>query len=132
MERNPMLFTPPSWLHISADSYRRLLNRTAVTVTKRAKKRGATYRVREAMEAIDEAYHRCNGTDPIDGLPLDGRHLKGIRSPTVYPTDNDKIASFQIMSVQTKESKGSMNLEDFIDHCRAVAAKADASSTVWP
>lgn len=127
MERNPILVTPPSWLHIDAESYKRLLNRTAVTITKRAKKRGGTYRVKEAMEAIDEAFHRCNGTDPIDGLPLEGLDPKGIRSPTVCPVDNDNIAYFQIMSVQTKESKGSMDLEDFIEHCRAVVAKADAS-----
>ena len=47
MERNPLSVTPPSWLNIDPDSYKRLLNRTAVTITKRARKRGATYQVRE-------------------------------------------------------------------------------------
>ena len=46
MERNPLSVTPPSWLDIDPDSYKRLLNRTAVTITKRARKRGATYQVR--------------------------------------------------------------------------------------
>jgi len=121
---------PPSWLAMDTDSYKRLLNRTAVTITKRAKKQGATYQVREAMEAIHAAFHRCDGTDPYDGLPLDGRHLDGNRWPTVCPVDNDNNANFEILSLQTKESKGSMNVEDFIAHCRAVVAHADATSTI--
>ena len=121
---------PPSWLAIDTDSYKRLLNRTAVTITKRAKKQGATYQVREAMEAIHAAFHRCDGTDPYDGLPLDGRYLDGNRCPTVCPIDNDNNAHFEILSLQTKESKGSMNVEDFIAHCRAVVAHADATSTI--
>ena len=48
MERNPFSVTPPSWLDIDLDSYKRLLNRPAVTITKRARKRGAMYQVREA------------------------------------------------------------------------------------
>ena len=124
-----MNVAPPSWLEIDTNSYKRLLNRTAVTITKRAKKQGATYQVREAMEAIHAAFHRCDGTDPYDGLPLDGRHRAGNRCPTVCPIDNDNIADFEILSLQTKESKGSMNVEDFIAHCRAVVAHADATST---
>ena len=68
MERNPLSVTPPSWLDIDPDSYKRLLNRTAVTITKRARKRGATYQVREAIDAIHAAFQRCDGTDPYDGL----------------------------------------------------------------
>ena len=71
MERNPLSVTPPSWLDIDADSYKRLLNRTAVTITKRARKRGATYQVKEAIDAIHAAFQRCDGTDPYDGQPLD-------------------------------------------------------------
>ena len=129
MGSSPMTVAPPSWLEMDTDSYKRLLNRTAVTITKRAKKRGATYQVKEAMEAIHAAFHRCDGTDPYDGLPLDGRHLDGSRCPTVCPIDNDSIANFEILSLQTKESKGSMNVEDFIAHCRAVVAHAHATST---
>ena len=125
-----MNLTPPRWLEMDPDSYKRLLNRTAVTNTKRAKKRGATYQVREAMEAIHAAFHRCDGTDPYDGLPLDGRHRDGNRCPMVCPIDNDNVADFEILSLQTKESKGSMNVEDFIAHCRAVVAHADATSTI--
>ena len=58
MERNPLSVKPPSWLDIDPDSYKRLLNRTAVTITKRARKRGATYQVREAIDAIHAAFQR--------------------------------------------------------------------------
>ena len=38
MGRNPLSVTPPSWLDIDADSYKRLLNLTAVTIINRARK----------------------------------------------------------------------------------------------
>ena len=64
MERNPLSVTPPSWLDIDPDSYKRLLNRTAVMITKRARKRGATYQVREAIDAIHAVFQRCDGRIP--------------------------------------------------------------------
>ena len=124
-----MRIVPPSWLEIDVKSYKRLLNRTAVTITRRAKKQGATYQVKEAMEAIHAAFHRCNGNDPYDGLPLDGRCRDGSRCPSVCPVDSTTIASFEILSLQTKESKGAMKAKEFIAHCRAVVAHADASPT---
>ena len=120
---------PPTWMTINTESYKRLLNRTAVSNTKRAKKHGATYQVKEAMEAIHAAFHRCDGTDPFDGLPLDGRQLSGRRCPTVCPIDNPCIANFVVLSLQTKEAKGAMNAEEFIAHCRTVVAHADATKT---
>ena len=48
MERNPLSVTPPQLAGHRPDSYKRLLNRTAVPITKRARKRGATYQVKEA------------------------------------------------------------------------------------
>ena len=128
MERNPLSVTPPSWLDIDPDSYKRLLNRTAVTITKRARKRGATYQVRKAIDAIHAAFQRCDGTDPYDGLPLDNRLHDGSRSPTVSPVSSSTTATFEILSLQTKEAKGERNGEEFIAHCRAVVANADASS----
>ena len=132
MERNPLSVTPPtppSLLDIDPDSYKRLLNRTAVTITKRARKRGATYQVREAIDAIDAAFQRCDGTDPYDGLPLNNRiHDRG-RSPTVSPVSSSSAATFEILSLQTKEAKGERNAEEFIAHCRAVVAHADTTST---
>ena len=124
-----MTVSPPTWLNIDADTYKRLLNRTAVAITKRAKKRGATYQVKEAIDAIHAAFHRCNGRDPYDGLPLDGERLESSRCPTVCPVGNETIAQFEILSHQTKEAKGTMNAEEFITHCRAVVAHAETTST---
>ena len=132
MGRNPLSATPPSWLDIDADSYKRLLNRTAVTITKHARKRGATYQVKEAIDAIHAAFQRCDGTDPYDGLPLDDRLHDGQRSPTVSPVSSTTTASLEILSRQTKEAKGERNAEEFIAHCRAVVAHADSASTVRP
>ena len=39
-------------------------------------------------------------------------------------------ATFEILSLQTKEAKGGRNAEEFIAYCRAVVAHADESSTV--
>ena len=75
MGRNPLTVTPSSWLDIDTDIYKRRLNRTAVTITKRPKKQGATYQVKEATDAIHGAFHRCDGTDPYDGLSLNSRLL---------------------------------------------------------
>ena len=129
MGRNPLSVTPPSWLDIDADSYKRLLNRTAVTITKRARKRGATHQVKEAIDAIHAAFHRSDGTDPYDGLPLDNHLHDGGRSPTVSPVSRSTTATFEILSLQTKQAKGEKNAEEFIAHCRAVVAHTDASST---
>ena len=123
-----MAVTPPSWLDIDADTYKRLLNRTAVTITKRAKKRGATYQVKQAIAAIDAAFHRCNGTDPYDGLPLDSRLVDDKRSPTVSPVSTITTADFEILSLQTKEAKGERNAEEFIAHCRAVVAHTNTTT----
>lgn len=128
MGSNPMSVKPPSWLDIDTDTYKRLLNRSAVTITKRAKKRGATYQVKDAIDAIHAAFHRCDGTDPYDGLPLDGRILDGSRSPTVSPAIGSTSATFEILSLQTKEAKGERNVDEFIAHCRAVVAHADTTS----
>ena len=44
---------------------------------------------------------------------------------------SSSAATFEILSLQTKEAKGERNAEEFITHCRAVVAHADASSTLW-
>ena len=107
----------------------RLINRTAVTITKRAKKQGATYQVKEAIDAIHTAFPRCDVTDPYDGLPMASRLLAGSRSPTVSEVSSTTTATFEILSLQTKEAKGERNAEEFIAHCRAVVAHADTTST---
>ena len=124
-----MSLTPPPWLDIDTDTYKRLLNRTAVTITKRAKKRGATYQVKEAIDAIHAAFHRCDGTDPFDGLPLDGRLLAGSRYPTISSVGHSNTANFEVLSVETQAAKGEKNAKEFIAHCRAVVAHADKTAT---
>ena len=84
---------------------------------------------REAIDAIHAAFQRCDGTDPFDGLPLDNRLHDGSRSPTVSPVSSSSAATFEILSLQTKEAKGERNAEEFIAHCRAVVAHADDPST---
>ena len=140
-----MNFIPPPWLGLDAQTYKRLLNRSAVTVTKRARKRGGTYQVKEAMDAIHAAFHRCNGTDPYDGLPLDPQQLETVqqqeskpgltaetlpcsRCPTISPVNGETMAHFEILSLQTKTSKGSMTAEEYITHCRAVVVHADTTT----
>jgi len=106
-----------------------MLNRTAVTITKRAKKRGATYQVKEAIDAIHAAFHRCDGMDPYDGLPLESRLLAGNRCPSVSTLDNSNTTNFEVLSVETQAAKGERTTEDFIAHCRAVVTHADRTAT---
>ena len=140
-----MNIIPPPWLGLDVQTYKRLVNRTAVTVTKRARKRGGTYQVKEAMDAIHAAFHRCDGTDPFDGLLLDAQQLETgqhtelrprriaetipcSRCPTISPVNGETMANFEILSLQTKTSKGSMNGEEYIAHCRAVVVHADTTT----
>ena len=44
-------------------------------VTRRDKKRGGEYSVKEAIEAIDQAFHRCTGFDPYDGSKINPKLL---------------------------------------------------------
>ena len=60
-------FDPPSWLAVPADLYKRALNRQAVSISKRLRKRGAAVPVKAVMDAIHAAYHRCDGLDPTAG-----------------------------------------------------------------
>ena len=132
MGRNPLTVTPPSWLSNYTHTYKRLLNRTAVTNTKRAKKQGDTYQMKEAIDAIHATFQRKDCTDPYDGLPLDSLILAGSRSPTVSEVSCTTTDTFEILSLQTKEAKGERNTEEFIAHCPAVVAHDDTTSTTRP
>ena len=137
-----MTYAPPTWLVMDIARYRRMLNRQAVAITKRDKKRGGTYQVKEAMDAIHAAFHCSDGSDPYDGMPLDGglfnsdgngvsndgRHqvtTGSSRLPTVAHRHRAPIAEFEIVSWQTNTAMGDLNPEEYIAHCRAVAAHAD-------
>ena len=91
------------------------------------------YQLKDAIDSIHAAFHSCDGSDPFDGLPLDGKLLTSGQShdhrcPTVCPVSNDTIADFEILSLQTKNAKGTMSAETFIAHCRAVVAHVDTTS----
>ena len=64
-------WSAPSWVGVSDGKYSELIQRKAVAVTRRDKRRGGQYTVKQAIEAINEAFHRCNGSDPYDGAKLD-------------------------------------------------------------
>ena len=143
----PDQFQPPEWLSLDSTAYRRLLNREAVAQTKRARRCGGTYRVREAMEAIDVAFHRCDGTDPYDGHALDpalvvvdhprlavasigqqSDRRTYARLPTIASVRAESIAEFEIVSWQTKMAKGDLTSREFFAYCRNVVMQSEKIS----
>ena len=68
-------WSAPDWVELSDEDYSDLIRHKAVAVTRRDKKRGGEYSVKEAIEAIDQAFHRCTGVDPYDGSKLNPKLL---------------------------------------------------------
>ena len=64
-------WSAPAWVGQSDKDYSDLLRKKAEAITRRDKRRGGKYSVKEAIEAIHQAFHRCNGFDPYDGSKLD-------------------------------------------------------------
>ena len=137
-----MSWTAPDWVGISDLDYSKLLQKKAVAVTRRDKKRGGTYSVKEAIEAIDQAFHRCNGFDPYDGSQLDPKLFNQYNNdeskekraaykrrfallPTIDHIKAEPVADFQIVSWQTNDAKGDMPPDEFIAYCRRVVEIAD-------
>ena len=137
-------FEPPSWLAIPADRYRRTLNRQAVSISKGLRKHGGAVPVKAVMDAVHAAYHRCDGLDPYDGMPLRGELLEdwlrgGMkllgaerdgqwdRLPMVGQIHAAPGLQFEIVSWQTWMAKGDRTAEQYIAHCRAVVTWADAT-----
>ena len=56
-----MSWSAPAWVVFSDGKYSELIQRKAVAVTRRDKRRGGKYTVKHAIEAIHEAFHRCSG-----------------------------------------------------------------------
>ena len=98
-----------------------MLQRKAVAVTRRDKWRDGKYSVKEAIEAIHQAFHRCNGFDPYDGSKLDPELLgeykndeaKLQRAPykrrfamllTVDHVTAKPVPDFEIVSWQTNDA----------------------------
>ena len=116
-------WSAPAWVGFSDGKYSELIQRKAVAVTKRDKRRGGQYAVKQAIEAIDEAFHRCSGFDPYDGSKLDpellGTHSnerskeKGAAYkremamlPTIDHVTAEPVPDFEIVSWQTNDAKG--------------------------
>ena len=118
-----------------------MLRRKAMAVTRRDKRRDGKYSVKEAIEAIHQAFHRCNGFDPYDGSKLAPELLGEYKNedakaegaahkrrfamlPTVDHVKAEPVADFEIVSWQTNDAKGDMLPEEFISYCRRVVQNA--------
>jgi len=135
-------WSAPDWVELSDEDYSNLIRKKAVAVTRRDKKRGSEYSVKEAIEAIDQAFHRCTGFDPYDGSKLNPKLLgeydnkaskaKGAAYkkemamlPTIDHVKAEQVADFEIVSWQTNDAKGDMPPDEFIAYCRRVVQIAD-------
>tara|TARA_B100000405_G_C16416267_1_gene312409 strand:- start:47 stop:481 length:435 start_codon:yes stop_codon:yes gene_type:complete len=135
-------WSAPDWVELSDEDYSDLIRKKAVAVTRRDKKRGGEYSVKEAIEAIDQAFHRCTGFDPYDGSKLNPKLLgeydnkaskaKGAAYkkemamlPTIDHVKAEPVADFEIVCWQTNDAKGDMPPDEFIAYCRRVVQIAD-------
>ncbi|WP_186495673.1 hypothetical protein [Synechococcus sp. TAK9802] len=113
-----------------------------MAVTRRDKRCGGEYSVKEAIEAINQAFHRCNGFDPYDGSKLDPKLLGTYNNeeakaqgadykkrfamlPTVDHVKAEPVPDFEIVSWQTNDAKGDMPPKEFIAYCRRVVRIAE-------
>ena len=132
-----MSWSAPAWVGLGDEDYRKMLQRKAVAVTRRDKRRDGKYSVKEAIKAIHEAFHRCNGFDPYDGSKLDPKLLgtydnnrskeKGAAYkremamlPTIDHVTAKPVPDFEIVSWQTNDAKGDMSPDEFIAYCYRV------------
>ena len=130
-------WSAPAWVGLSDDKYSELVQRKAVAITRRDKKRGGKYSVKEAIEAIHQAFHRCNGFDPYDGSKLAPELLGEYKNedakaegaahkrrfamlPTLDHVKAEPEPDFEIVSWQTNDAKGDMPTEEFIAYCQRV------------
>ncbi len=127
----------PAWVGLSDGKYSDLIRKKAEAVTRRDKRRGGKYNVKEAIEAIHQAFHRCNGFDPYDGSKLNPKLLGEYKNedakaegaahkrrfamlPTIDHVTAKPVADFEIVSWQTNDAKGDMPPEEFIAYCQRV------------
>ena len=136
-----MSWSAPAWVGLGDEDYRKMLQRKAVAVTRRDKRRDGKYSVKEAIKAIHEAFHRCNGFDPYDGSKLAPELLGEYKNedakaegaahkrrfamlPTVDHVTAKPVPDFEIVSWQTNDAKGDMSPDEFIAYCRRVVQNA--------
>ena len=132
-----MGWSAPAWVGLSDEDYNDLIRKKAVAVTRRDKRRGGQYTVKQAIEAINEAFHRSNGSDPYDGSKLDPKLLGTYNNddakaegaeykrrfamlPTVDHVTAKPVPDFEIVSWQTNDAKGDMSPDEFIAYCHRV------------
>ena len=137
-----MAWNAPAWVGQSDEDYSDLIRKKAVAVTRRDKRRGGKYTVKQAIEAINQAFHRCNGFDPYDGSKLDPKLLGTYNNeeakaqgadykkrfamlPTVDHVKAEPVPDFEIVSWQTNDAKGDMPSKEFIAYCRRVVQIAE-------
>ena len=130
------------WVGKSEKEYRDLIRKKAGAGSRRDKRRDGKYSVKEAIEAIHQAFHRCNGFDPYDGSKLNPELLgeydnkkskaKGAAYkremamlPTVDHVKAEPVPDFEIVSWQTNDAKGDMAPEEFVAYCRRVVQISD-------
>ena len=135
-------WSAPAWVGLDDRRYSDLIPKKAEAVNRRDKKRGGKYSVKEAIEAIHQAFHRCNGFDPYDGSKLNPKLLGVYKNedakaegaahkrrfamlPTVDHVKAEPEPDFEIVSWQTNDAKGDMPPEEFIAYCRRVVQIAD-------
>ena len=135
-------WSAPAWVGLGDRRYSDLIRKKAEAVNRRDKKRGGKYSVKEAIEAIHQAFHRCNGFDPYDGSKLNPKLLGDFKNedakaggaahkrrfamlPTVDHVTAEPVPDFEIVSWQTNDAKGDMPAEEFIAYCRRVVRVAD-------
>ena len=135
-------WSAPAWVGLGDRRYSDLIRKKAEAVNRRDKKRGGKYSVKEAIEAIHQAFHRCNGFDPYDGSKLNPKLLGDYKNedakaegaahkrrfamlPTVDHVTAEPVPDFEIVSWQTNDAKGDMPPEEFIACCRRVVQVAD-------
>ena len=137
-----MSWSAPAWVGLSDEDYSDLIRKKAVAVTRRDKRRGGEYTVKQAIEAVHQAFHCCNGFDPYDGSKLDPDLLGTYNNerskergaaykremamlPTVDHVTAELVPDFEIVSWQTNDVKGDMPSEEFIAYCRRFVQVAD-------
>ena len=135
-------WSAPAWVGLSDEDYSDLIRKKAVAVTRRDKRRDGKYSVKEAIEAIHQAFHRCNGFDPYDGSKLNPKLLGEYKNEdakaegaahkrrfamlqTVDHVKAEPEPDFEIVSWQTNDAIGDMPPEEFIAYCRRVVQIAD-------
>ena len=102
--------------------------------------------MKEALLAVHNAFHNCNGKDPYDGISLEEEQLKPknwsdqlginfnckkhLRSmPTMGHLHQELIAEFEILSCQTYTTKDEMIADEYLNHCKAVVSLSEMTTS---